>query len=55
MPNAMEQARRAAREEAIAGVLTGKYQAVKNGSSTVVDLGPNATMSIPQRRRPRRP
>ncbi len=45
MPNAMEQARRAAREEAIAGVLTGKYQAVKNGASTVVDLGPNATMT----------
>jgi immune inhibitor A len=42
LPNAMEQARRAAREEAIAGVLTGKYTAVKNGASTVVDLGPDA-------------
>ena len=48
LPNAMEQARRAAREEAIAGVLTGKYQAVKKGPSTVVDLGPQHTMTIGQ-------
>jgi immune inhibitor A len=45
LPNAMEQARREAREEAIAGVLTGKYQAVQSGGSTVVDLGPDAGSS----------
>ena len=46
LPNAMEQARRAAREKAIAGVLTGKYTAVKRGASTVVDLGPDARSTL---------
>ena len=46
LPNAMEQARRAAREKAIAGVLTGKYTAVKRGASTVVDLGPDARSAL---------
>ena len=46
LPNAMEQARRAAREKAIAGVLTGKYTAVKKGASTVVDLGPDARSTL---------
>jgi immune inhibitor A len=47
-PSAMELARREAREKAIAGVLTGKYQAVQKGGSTVVDLGPNSTMTLPE-------
>jgi immune inhibitor A len=46
LPNAMEQARRAAREEAIAGVLAGKYTAVTKNGSTVVDLGANARPTL---------
>src|SRR5262245_56309908 len=42
----MEQTRRAAREEAVAGVLSGKYQAVTTGGSTVVDLGANARPAL---------
>jgi immune inhibitor A len=44
LPNPYEQARRDARETAIAGVLSGKYQAEKRGASTVVNLDtqPNA-------------
>ena len=46
LPNAMEQTRRAAREEAIAGVLSGKYQAVTTDGSTVVDLGANTRPTL---------
>jgi immune inhibitor A len=42
LPNAQEIARREAREQAIAGVLTGEYRAYRDGPSTVVDLGPDA-------------